>query len=156
MRGGLKTLINFWTLHRQNKKLVLIVFPLLVLIRVSFLCLPYRWFRRFFIDIAQAKGDRLIGKQIEAWRILRIVDAVGGKLTLTNHCLTKAVAAKLLLNRAGFAVDFRIGVSMASGGKIDGHAWLESDGRVVLGYLNDLGRYTVFPGMNRKDSSVTI
>jgi hypothetical protein len=60
-----------------------------------------------------------------AWAIA----AVGGRCGAT--CLTQAVAAQWLMARLGLAGVLHIGVS--HGKPFAAHAWLESNGRVILG-----------------------
>jgi hypothetical protein len=57
-------------------------------------------------------------------------------------CLTQALAAQVLLTRRGRAARLHIGVSKAEGRKLEAHAWVESQGRVVIGG-SGLERYTV-------------
>lgn len=63
-----------------------------------------------------------------AWAVDRVSRAIPGAT-----CLTQALAAHLLLSRRGCASRLRIGVARAPGPTLRAHAWLESDGRVVLG-----------------------
>ncbi len=48
-------------------------------------------------------------------------------------CLVKALVAQVRLARLGCAAELRIGVRRSAEGKIEAHAWLESDGRVIYG-----------------------
>lgn len=63
-----------------------------------------------------------------AWAVHRVSRAVPGAT-----CLTQALAAQLLLSRRGYPSRLRIGVAHAPGDGLRAHAWLESDGLVVLG-----------------------
>jgi hypothetical protein len=63
-----------------------------------------------------------------AWAVRRVSHVVPGAT-----CLTQALAAQLLLSRRGYASRLRIGVARAPGDRLRAHAWLESDGVVVLG-----------------------
>ena len=56
-------------------------------------------------------------------------------------CLTQAIAAEVLLVRAGHAAEVRLGVARDPSGRIGAHAWVESSGRVIIGD-EDLDRYT--------------
>jgi hypothetical protein len=62
-------------------------------------------------------------------------------------CLTQALAAKTLLARKGYPADLRIGVLKTKEGKFEAHAWLESDGKIVIGDLPDLARYSALPSL---------
>jgi transglutaminase superfamily protein len=48
-------------------------------------------------------------------------------------CLTQALAAQWLFAWFGHPTQLRIGVAKANGKLLRAHAWLESDGRVVVG-----------------------
>ena len=50
-----------------------------------------------------------------------------------NTCLPKALVADLILARHGFDASLRIGATKSPEGALEAHAWVESDGRVVLG-----------------------
>ena len=57
-------------------------------------------------------------------------------------CLTQALAAEVLLARAGHPAEVHLGVARGDGGDIEAHAWVESYGRVVLG-AEELERYVL-------------
>jgi hypothetical protein len=58
-------------------------------------------------------------------------------------CLTQALAAQMLLARSGHRSTIRVGVATDDRGNLLAHAWLISDGRVVIGGRSrDLRRYT--------------
>jgi len=48
-------------------------------------------------------------------------------------CLTQALAAQVLLGFAGIPACLRIGVSKEAPQQLEAHAWLESDGQILLG-----------------------
>ena len=56
-------------------------------------------------------------------------------------CLTQALAAELLLRRAGHPAAIHVGVAKTSSGRLAAHAWIEAYGRVLLGD-HDLDHYT--------------
>ncbi len=78
------------------------------------------------------------------------IDRIVGAVTVMSHyvpgvkCLERALAAKVLLSARGHPVDLRIGVERGPE-QLEAHAWLEDDGRVVIGNVEDLGRYTRLP-----------
>ena len=50
------------------------------------------------------------------------------------------------MTRAGLPADLRIGVMKEASGKLLAHAWVESDGRIVVGNLpGGVGLYTPLP-----------
>jgi hypothetical protein len=64
-------------------------------------------------------------------------------------CLTKAFAAQLLLARSGYQSQMRIGVARDAQGQFIAHAWLISNGRVVVGGASeDLQRYVALTDLS--------
>lgn len=62
-------------------------------------------------------------------------------------CLPRALAAATLLKRLGSPAHLRIGVARGESGEFQAHAWVENEGRVIIGVLEDLNRYSPFPSM---------
>lgn len=65
--------------------------------------------------------------------LIRMVDIAGRHVPGTGSCLTRALAAQLLLARRGHRSTVRIGVARGGGQQLKAHAWLESEGRVLIG-----------------------
>ncbi len=75
-------------------------------------------------------------------RIVWAVDSVTALVPVFRNCLTRAIATQLLLARCGHPASMRIGVTRSEGGEFKAHAWIEYRGRVILGWMDDLARYT--------------
>ncbi len=58
-------------------------------------------------------------------------------------CLTQALATQSLLARRGQVSNLRIGVTKGPEGELKAHAWVESNGRIIIGQQKDLRSYTV-------------
>lgn len=56
-------------------------------------------------------------------------------------CLTQALALRALMARESLASDLHIGVARDEDGRFEAHAWLEADGRVLIGG-GELERFT--------------
>jgi hypothetical protein len=54
-----------------------------------------------------------------------------------DNCLVRALAGKWLMHRKGLPVELRIGVHKNGAEGVRAHAWLESEGRIVLGAIPD-------------------
>jgi hypothetical protein len=63
-------------------------------------------------------------------------------------CLTQALAAGVLLSRAGHAPRLRLGFRRDDAGALTAHAWVENMGRVVLGN-EDVERFTPLPALEK-------
>jgi hypothetical protein len=77
-------------------------------------------------------------KQI-AWA----VTTAGGKFPWRITCLMEALAADAMLRRHGHICELRLGVQPPGHGPIplQAHAWVECEGAVVVGDIDDLADY---------------
>jgi transglutaminase superfamily protein len=102
-----------------------------VLVRVCVPFLPLRTWERAAARRLQNRGRSGASATVAhdvAWAVRCVSRAVPGAT-----CLTQALAAQLLLSRRGVESRLRIGVARTPAGRLRAHAWLESDGVVVLG-----------------------
>ena len=65
-------------------------------------------------------------------RIVWAVSAVS-KYVPKASCLTQALAAETLLHRHGYPAVIHIGVAKRNTETLEAHAWVESEGRIILG-----------------------
>ena len=63
-------------------------------------------------------------------------------------CLTKALAARVLLTRLGYPAELRLGMVREKSGRVLAHAWIESEGRVVIGGNDSPHRFALFPPLS--------
>ena len=84
---------------------------------------------------AAPESDR-IGWAVRVW---------AHSLPGAGTCLANALAAEAMLASYGHGPELRIGVTKDDGA-LSAHAWVERDGEVVIGDLEDLGRYRPFEG----------
>jgi len=77
----------------------------------------------------------------------RIVWALSVARRVVPHatCLSQALAAHVLLAQHGHRAELRIGVSKSAAGRLLAHAWIESEGQILIGALRDLSRYAPLP-----------
>ena len=61
-------------------------------------------------------------------------------------CLTQALTLEALLAQAGHHGEIKIGVGRDEDGGFEAHAWLEHDGRILVGARPDLERFSVLAG----------
>jgi hypothetical protein len=60
-------------------------------------------------------------------------------------CLTQAIALRAMLARRGQPAVLNLGVRNPAYGRLDAHAWLEADGRVILGESGPGGYQRLHP-----------
>jgi len=80
-------------------------------------------YRRLAQSAAGASSERT------AWAI----EGVGRRLPWISTCLTRAIAAELLIATDTAPGQIRIGIRRDACGALESHAWFEQDGRILVG-----------------------
>ena len=82
----------------------------------------------------------------ESPRLVWAIAAAARALPTHPTCLVQALAGQLLLRRRGCDASLCIGVARDGTGRLEAHAWLESDGAVLIGGPRSrLERYRSLP-----------
>lgn len=108
-------------------------FVMLGLLRIALAVLPYRKVRQFTSASVARYPERhmhLIAYESEmVWAIERVGRLLVGK----RPCLPQALALQWFLRRKGIVTNLHIGVKKDDAKGIAAHAWLEKNGRVLIG-----------------------
>jgi hypothetical protein len=99
---------------------------LLAAVRLCLFIVPFRILHRSWSSGPHRIARRSEGASLPPARIILLVE-VASRFIPGARCLARAMAAQLLLARAGYFTDMRIGVRK-DGNTLDAHAWLEYDG----------------------------
>jgi hypothetical protein len=75
---------------------------------------------------------------------------VGARFVPSATCLTQALTTMVILGRFGQPASLRIGVAKDEKGKLQAHAWVESRGKIIVGRLPDLSRFSVLPSLEQE------
>jgi hypothetical protein len=67
------------------------------------------------------------------------------KLPGEYKCLPAAYTLHLLLHRHGYASTVQVGVARDVHGAVEAHAWVEHEGKILIGALPDLVRFVPLP-----------
>jgi hypothetical protein len=118
---------------------------LLAAVRLGLLLLPFR----VVLKIVQKLGDYPLipSHPLPISHIVWMVNVSSRYTPGGAKCLARALTTQVLLNWQKYYPDLRIGVAKATTGKLEAHAWIEYQGRVVIGNLSDLARYIPFPSL---------
>ena len=84
----------------------------------------------------------------------RVVWAImaSSRLVPRCTCFVRALAAQMLFRREEVQTELRVGIAKDSNGRLKGHAWLEKNGEVLIGGMEDLSQYTLLPPLEAKES----
>jgi hypothetical protein len=99
------------------------------------------WLRRQIISQPRAANPSAASPPVErvCWAI-----GVASRLVPGSSCLCQALAARRVLASSGHLSVLRIGVAVASEA-FQAHAWLESQGSIVIGQPSDEKAYSPLP-----------
>ena len=118
-------------------------FILLGVVRLGLWQLSFANLRKFLAFFSRQriflKSDRQIGIDSIVWAVNRSSRFMPGV-----KCLARALTTEVLMNQYGHQPQLRIGVAKRSE-KIEAHAWVESQGQVLIGQLQDLSQFKVLP-----------
>lgn len=112
--------------------LFVLAFPLVVAVRLALCALPSRVILRLVRHFESSKTADATDALIPVSTMLWAVEAASRRIPRAS-CLTQAIAAKLLLQAFGRDARLCLGVARTGEGALRAHAWLERDGRPVLG-----------------------
>ncbi len=148
----MRKLIKFLALPSSEQRLLIGAWVVVGLVRLGLCLLPYRTLCALLGRFEQAKGRH--GAHKPSVPVDRIVWAVkaASRILPSATCLTQAMASKALLRRNGYLPTLRIGATKNGSGEFLAHAWLEYEGRVLIGGVSDLSRYRSFPSLADRGS----
>lgn len=130
------------TLSAADRRLLAETGLLLVLTRIGLWLIPYPKLRRV-MDRAHP-SVREPPREFPN-RVSWAVTTVARRLPAMT-CLVQSLTAHALLHRRGYRADLRIGVQARASNAarpLEAHAWVECEGRVVVGKVQNLADYTV-------------
>ena len=112
--------------------LIVVALPIVAVVRLALWILPSRLILRFLSRLSASRSAETSHGSVAPSAIPWAVEAASRAVPRAT-CLTQAVAAKLLLRLSGEDAQFCLGVAYTSEGALRAHAWLERDGRAILG-----------------------
>jgi len=132
----------------EHGLLIKAVFTVAV-IRVGLWVLPFRTLRRILAEVTRQNARLEAADLTSVDRIVWTVE-VASRYVPRATCLTQALACQALLARQSCPSQLTIGVAKNQQGKLEAHAWLESQGRIVIGGSQDVSRFTLLTPLDGK------
>ena len=106
---------------------------LLETIKLGMQLLPFRTLRRLLDQVSgtPARWQHTTYPSVD--RIAWVIETASRRMPGAKSCLNQALAAQVLLTRRGYPSQLHIGVAKGERGQFKAHAWVESEGKVVIG-----------------------
>lgn len=137
----MKRLRKFVFLSGRDRKLLVKTAGVLWFVRLGLWLLSYETLCRLVRKHNPSQNNAADVVQVK--RIVRSVRKMS-RYVPASTCLTKALAAIVLLERADQPANLVIGVAKSQVGDLEAHAWVECQGRVILGGTHaELSRYSI-------------
>ena len=121
---------KFLSLDSSERMLLLQTFVLVWTASTFLRLLPFAIVQKLFASRVAPPGRMHRRRPIE--RLLLAIAVAGGYVSGTT-CLSLALAGRMILNRYGYNAHLQIGVAKDHTGSFGAHAWLESEGTIVIG-----------------------
>jgi hypothetical protein len=137
----MKTWRRFRALSASDRLLVVEAASLLLFVRTGLSLLPFSTVRRMLRAIP--RSERRSSPE-SARRVGWAVTSTAAQLPVRTTCLTNALAGEAMFTRRGWPCDLRFGVQRPDHHDfLEAHSWIEHDGCVVLGAIDNLHSYGV-------------
>lgn len=118
---------------------------MLVLVRLCLGTIGYAKLGRLLSRFGRGHRSGSTGAPEDVDRIVWSVSAAGWLVLGPRPCLPLAMATQWLLQRRGFASDLRLGAMRDAAGRLEAHAWVERDGRILIGETPAMERFERLP-----------
>lgn len=143
----MKRLRKFLRLSSSDRYLFVNTLFLLSFVRLGLWLLPFQKLRNLLANITSTSA--VPNDAIPIHKIIWAVESASRYMPGVK-CLARALVTQMLLSQYGYPHDLRIGVAKGATGHLEAHAWVESQGKVVMGRLTNLSRYMPLPSLERE------
>jgi Transglutaminase-like superfamily len=129
---------KFLNLSSGERRLLIKTWILLGVIRLGLDLFPFSTLRKlvFKLTFLFHGLEKDFSEEYLVWSV-----AVVSPYVPKTTCLAQALAAQFLLQQAGHQARLHIGVEEPRKGSLKAHAWVESQGKILIGGF-DINRYT--------------
>ena len=144
----MKSLRRFLGLNRNEKRLWSTALLWVVAVRLALWLLPFRLVHGLISRLMRNRQTARVTDPLNkvAWAVRS-----ASRYVPSATCLTQALATYLMLGKCGQPVILYLGVFKTSTGSFKAHAWVESEGKVLVGYVENFGNYVPMRLMYEKN-----
>ena len=126
---------------RGGKKLFVQAYIVMCLVRLGLFLLPFNRLQNLILKSKKINGLAIASSEVTVGAIARAVNRSGKYSPGKPMCLARALTTAVLMGIYDFPYQINIGVAKGESGKIEAHAWVTWEGKVMVGNLPDLSRY---------------
>jgi hypothetical protein len=136
----MKPLLKLLTLNKSDRSILLTAFILLNLVRVGLFFCSFSTLQELLEKASQLLQSK-ISHELSVKKIIWAVNTSSRYTPGLVKCLARALTTQTLMKSCGYSPQLQIGVIKADNGKLQAHAWIEHEGKVVIGNLSNLNTF---------------
>jgi hypothetical protein len=142
----MRVLRKWANLPRPERRLLVRALPLVACVRVGLWVLPWHVTRRLTqrLSVTARTAGSSPQTDVDVDAVARAVSRAARRVPRAT-CLTQAIATSVMLGRRGVPATVRFGAARNPQGRFIAHAWVECQGRIVIGGVTSPQRYSAFP-----------
>lgn len=145
----LHKLRKFFLLKNGDRQFLLLTALTLTSIRFGLWLLPWKVLYERIRNIAPLSPELARPDDLTWYRVVKAVNIVSKLMVIPPKCLARALTTQLLLIRQGYHSELCIGVTKNQEGKFEAHAWIESQGKIIIGELSNHSQFKALPSLDR-------
>lgn len=144
----MKLLFKLGHLAPSERQLLFQAIALLNGVRLGLWCLPFSRLQALTVQLVgrtrTVNEASIVAPERIAWAVTVASRFTPGRV----KCLARAFTVHILLHQYGHPSVLRIGVMKGKNRPLEAHAWVESNGRIAIGELDNLWQYTSLLSFN--------
>ena len=139
----MRLLRKFLALAPVERRLLVKATCLLTLVQLGLGRVPFTMLRRLVLRDTGDGGRPADGQRQFADLVVWAVTAASRRVPGRTTCLSRALTVQALLARSGCPSRLHVGVIRGKQGEVEGHAWVECEGRILIGgTASEIGQFT--------------
>jgi Transglutaminase-like superfamily len=133
---------KFFYLEPSKRRLLIVTFLLLNSIRVGFLFARFSFLQKVLNQFSTFHSDKSDHPSIEVDQIIWAINVSTQLSPGQAKCLARALTVHTLMKQQGYDPILQIGVIKNAEEEFQAHAWLEYQGKIVVGELPNMEKYS--------------
>ena len=139
LRSSVRRAHKFTNLSPAQRRLAVRAFFLLIVVRFALWVLPFTAVARWVGNLG--KKYKLHANGLSPHQLTSLISSAADYVPGAS-CLTQALVSHVVLSLCGYTPLLKIGVAKSVTNQMEAHAWVEWEGKVIIGQLGDLERFT--------------
>jgi len=144
----MKRLQKFNQLSRPEKLLFLQTMLVLTSVTLGLRTIPWLKLQRLLLNIANWHARSAV-RRVSLQSITRSIRTASYYIPKAT-CLPQALTAQHLLIWNSYPADFQIGVAKDANGKLEAHAWVTSQNKIIAGGERAINRFVSLTAMEKQ------